>query len=66
MTEARSKQMAGKQDTWTRRVDGKPETDADKRFFDLRESGYTGPIDRDGRKSTDARAVDILRALRRR
>lgn len=58
--------MAGKQDTWTRRVDGKPETDADKRFFDLRESGYTGPIDRDGRKSTDARAVDILRALRRR
>jgi hypothetical protein len=34
--------MAGNQDTWTRRVDDKPETDADKRFFDLRESGYTG------------------------
>src|SRR6185437_13471490 len=32
----------------TRRVDGKPETEADKRFFDLRESGYTGPIDADG------------------
>ncbi len=29
-------------------LDGKPETDADKRFFDLRESGYTGPIDQDG------------------
>jgi hypothetical protein len=32
----------------TRRPDGKPETEADKRFFDLRESGYTGPIDQDG------------------
>ncbi len=36
--------MAHRQDTWTRRVDGRPETTADKRFFDLRESGYTGPI----------------------
>ena len=32
----------------TRRFDGKPETDADRRFFDLRESGYTGSIDQDG------------------
>lgn len=32
----------------TRRVDGKPETAADTRFFDTRESGYTGPIDQDG------------------
>jgi hypothetical protein len=32
----------------SRRVDGKPETAADTRFFDLRESGYTGPIDQDG------------------
>jgi hypothetical protein len=32
----------------TRRPDGKPETAADKRFFDLRESGYTGPVDQDG------------------
>jgi hypothetical protein len=32
----------------TRRIDGKPETDADRRFFDLRESGYTGWIDQDG------------------
>ena len=29
----------------SRRVDGKPETAADKRFFDLRQRGYTGPID---------------------
>jgi hypothetical protein len=33
----------------TRRADGKPETAKDKRFFDLRESGYKGPIDQDGR-----------------
>jgi hypothetical protein len=32
----------------TRRPDGQPETDADRRFFDLRESGYRGPIDQDG------------------
>lgn len=28
--------------------DGKPETEAERKFFDLRESGYTGPIDQDG------------------
>ena len=32
----------------TRRADGRPETESDTRFFDLRESGYAGPIDRDG------------------
>jgi hypothetical protein len=32
----------------TRRADGEPETEADRRFFDLRESGYDGPIDQDG------------------
>jgi hypothetical protein len=32
----------------SRRWDGDPETPADRRFFDLRESGYTGPIDQDG------------------
>ena len=58
--------MAGRQDTWTRRVDGKPETAADKRFFDLRESGYGGPIDQDGRKVTSGRAAEILAAMRRR
>ena len=57
--------MASKQ-TSTRRVDGKPETAADKRFFDLRQSGYTGPIDQDGRKVTSGRAADVLAAMRRR
>jgi hypothetical protein len=32
----------------TRRFDGKPETDADHRFFDLREAAFTGPIDQNG------------------
>jgi hypothetical protein len=32
----------------SRRFDGKPETEADRRLFDLRESGYTGWIDQDG------------------
>lgn len=35
----------------SRRVDGKPETAADKRFFDNRESGYKGWIDQDGYKA---------------
>ena len=34
--------------TETRRWDGEPETEADRRFYDLRERGYTGPIDQDG------------------
>src|SRR2546423_3321258 len=37
----------------SRRVDGKPETDADRRFFDLRQAGYTGPIDQDGNPVAD-------------
>jgi hypothetical protein len=57
--------MAGRQDTWTRRVDDKPETAADTRFFDLRESGYDGPADQDGYMVTSGRAVEILAAMRR-
>jgi hypothetical protein len=34
--------------TTTRRLDGKPETPADTRFFDLRGRGYAGSIDQDG------------------
>ncbi|MFE3178683.1 hypothetical protein ACFXPA_44120 [Amycolatopsis sp. NPDC059090] len=48
----------------TRRPDGRPETPADKRFFDLRESGYRGPIDQDGRKVADV--DDWIRAHLRR
>ncbi|WP_158852342.1 hypothetical protein [Saccharothrix deserti] len=32
----------------TRRWDGAPETPADTRFYDPRETGYRGPIDQDG------------------
>ena len=41
----------GAQDT--RRADGKPETANDRKFFDLRESGYTGPIDHNGNPVED-------------
>jgi hypothetical protein len=44
----RNAPAAGPPPAATRRPDGKSETDADKRFFDLRESGYTGPVDQDG------------------
>ena len=37
----------------SRRADDKPETADDKKFFDLRESGYKGPIDRNGNKVDD-------------
>ena len=41
----------------TRRVDGRAETAADRRFFDLRDAGYRGWIDQDG-YAVDASAVD--------
>ncbi len=44
--------VSGPNEPTARRVDGKSETDADRRFFDLREAGYTGPIDQD-RHSVD-------------
>jgi len=46
--------------TTSRRVDRKPETAVDKRFFDLRESRYRGPIDQDGNKAITGKAVEIL------
>lgn len=39
--------------TMSRRADGKTETAADSKFFDLRESGYTGPVDQDGNPVED-------------
>ncbi|WP_143448469.1 hypothetical protein [Kineosporia sp. A_224] len=38
----------GEDQTPTRRADGCPETDSDRRFFDLRDAGYRGWIDQDG------------------
>jgi hypothetical protein len=40
----------------SRRPDGQPETDADSRYFDLRDSGYQGPIDQDGYPVADVDA----------
>jgi hypothetical protein len=49
----------------TRRFDGMPETDADRKFFNLRESGYTGPIDQDGNAVTTGPDADTLRRMAR-
>lgn len=35
-------------DSASRRVDGKPETAKDRKFFDLRQAGETRPIDHNG------------------
>jgi hypothetical protein len=48
----------------TRRHDGKPETPADRRFLELRGSGYTGPVDQDGHAvPADDQAAQILARL---
>jgi len=41
----------------THDVFGRPLSEADKRFFKLRDSGYKGPIDQDGRKAKDPDGV---------
>jgi hypothetical protein len=46
-----------------RRWDGGRETEADTRFFDLRESGYTGPIDQEGYPVTAGQDARILRDM---
>lgn len=47
----------------SRRFDGKPETEADRKFFDLRASGYTGPVDQDGNADTTSETAAILRRM---
>jgi hypothetical protein len=39
--------------------------DAARKFFELRESGYTGPIDQDGNAVECGPAAEILAALAR-
>ncbi|MET9260423.1 hypothetical protein [Amycolatopsis sp. NPDC004079] len=40
----------------SRRPDGRPESDTDTRFFDLRASGYIGALDPDGYAVPDVEA----------
>ena len=47
----------------SRRWDGEPETEFDRKFFDLRESGYTGPINDRGEADTTSEAAGILRRM---
>lgn len=47
----------------SRNWDRSPETDTDRRFHDLRDSGYTGytgPIDQDGNAVTDPNTLAIF------
>ncbi|MEO6090646.1 MAG: hypothetical protein ABIQ18_46845 [Umezawaea sp.] len=46
--------------------DRDPKSPAAIRFFDLRASGYTGPIDQDGYPVSSGRAADNLHHLARR
>ncbi|MBP2330618.1 hypothetical protein JOF56_011003 [Kibdelosporangium banguiense] len=48
----------------SRNPGGRPESESDTRFFDLRESGYTGAINEQGHKVTAGPEVEILQALR--
>lgn len=50
----------------SRNWDRSPETDQDKRFHDLRDSGYTGPIDQDGNPDTTSEDAAILRRMAQR
>lgn len=45
----------------SRRYDNQSESAADRQFFDLRETGYTGPIDEHGRPAQS----EVLAQLRR-
>ncbi|HEX9337768.1 MAG TPA: hypothetical protein VF892_17870 [Pseudonocardiaceae bacterium] len=47
----------------SRNWDGSPETDQDSRFHDLRDSGYTGPIDHNGHAVTSGPDAAILRRM---
>ncbi len=47
----------------SRNWDRSPETARDTRFHDLRDSGYTGPIDQDGNAVTTGPDADILRRM---
>lgn len=43
--------------------DGQPLDAKGRRFYALRESGFTGPIDQDGYADTTSEAADILRRM---
>lgn len=49
----------------TRQTDGfgRPLTERDRRFFALRESGWTGPIDKDGYPDTTSADAGTLRRM---
>jgi hypothetical protein len=53
-------------DNASRNWDRSPETERGKRFHDLRDSGYSGPIDTDGYPDTTSGDAAILRRMAQR
>lgn len=47
----------------SRNWDRSPESERDKKLHDLRDSGYTGPVDQDGNKDTTSSNAAILRSM---
>lgn len=47
----------------SRNWDGSPETERDTRLHDLRDSGYTGPVNQDGYAVTTGPDADTLRRM---
>jgi hypothetical protein len=47
----------------SRNWDGSPESEHDERFHNLRDSGYTGPIDEDGYAATDGPDAATLKGI---
>lgn len=47
----------------SRNWDGSPETERDTRLHDLRDSGYTGPVNQDGDAVTTGPDADVLRRM---
>jgi hypothetical protein len=56
--------VGGPVDPTSRRLDGRPETDADRRRFDLRAAGYHGPVDPDGHPVMPDGPVSVASTLR--
>lgn len=50
----------------SRNWDRSPESAKDKKFHDLRASGYKGPIDQNGNKDTTSDGARILRDMAKR
>jgi hypothetical protein len=56
--------VGGPADPTSRRLDGRPESDADRRVFDLRQAGCLGPVDAEGHPAAPDGPVTVASTLR--